>query len=151
MNAIELDTTTNTAYIGGEFNKVGAISRTQLAEVSLTTGIATARNPVIDLPIYLGGYFDIIDGQSRSGIAKYDLATGVIDSTWNPPIATGATINTFDVGKTGDVYAGGIFASIATTLDGFGNSIADEVNELLLIQLMGILPRGNQILMEKFK
>jgi hypothetical protein len=86
-------------YAGGLFVSAGGASRTNLAGLDPTTGLATAFNPapngeVLALAyrpgingnpnkLYVGGAFGTIAGQSRARVASFDLGTGAL-MTWNP-------------------------------------------------------------------
>ncbi len=92
--AIEVSEDEQTVYFGGEFTKVGAVTRRRAAAVSATTGALTAFNPNADArveaiesvgtSIYLGGEFLTLGTTPRSRVAKVTAATGAVDPTWAP-------------------------------------------------------------------
>ena len=70
-------------YVGGAFTTIGGQSRSRLAALSATTGLATAWDPSADnavltmvascLTLHVGGYFKSIGGQDRQGIAAVSI------------------------------------------------------------------------------
>ncbi len=78
-------------YIGGEFTKVGSLTRNNIAHID-SKGEPTNWNPNANSPvhtlaisgstIYAGGYFTNIGGQPRNRIAAIDATTGNA-TTWN--------------------------------------------------------------------
>lgn len=80
-------------YIGGDFQKVGGVSRPYLAHINpdgtLDNWTANANQGVRSLLVsgtrlYVGGYFTNIGGLPRNNIAALDTATGLAISGWNP-------------------------------------------------------------------
>ncbi len=117
-----LSPTETTLYAAGIFNVIGGQNRVFLAELSTTTGLATAWNPSpnglpIDLElsgdgslVYAGGAFFNIGGQDRNKIAALSTATGLA-TAWNP----GADNNVRELELSPDgatIYAAGQFTNI---------------------------------------
>jgi hypothetical protein len=69
----------STVYVAGSFTSIGGQSRSYLAALDATTGLATAWNPnpnervntllLSGATVYIGGGFTAIGGKSQSGIA----------------------------------------------------------------------------------
>ena len=92
--AIEVSEDAQTVFFGGEFTKVGAVTRRRAAAVSATTGALTTFNPNADArveaiesvgaSVYLGGEFLTLGSTPRSRVAKVSATTGAVDATWAP-------------------------------------------------------------------
>lgn len=107
-------------YIGGGFNAVGGIPRSNLAHVLANMSVSPW-NPGCDntvwamaisgSTIYLGGDFTNVGGQARSHIAALDATSG--NATAFDPNATGSPvlINTLTLSGT-MLYVGGFFTGI---------------------------------------
>jgi Domain of unknown function (DUF5122) beta-propeller len=75
-----------TLYLGGEFTRVGAVRRRNLASIDLRSGEVTPWRPDPDRwvdvvapsgeRVYVAGYFTRIGGTRRSGLAAVDRRTG---------------------------------------------------------------------------
>ncbi|HEX5218698.1 MAG TPA: hypothetical protein VFZ59_03960 [Verrucomicrobiae bacterium] len=114
----------NTLYIGGLFNSVGGQSRTNIAALDLTTGLATSWNPgangrvhallVAANTVYAGGAFTTIGGAARRNVAALDKTTGSA-TVWADDNANGTVFSLALSGST--LYVGGTFTRIggATT------------------------------------
>jgi len=112
-------------YIGGEFTRVGTLTRNHLAQLNFA-GEVTAWNPNSEdlqddrvqcilfngLDIYVGGNFTSIGGVERNGIAKLNTE-GAVDIDWNPNVkgSYGASISTITI-IGNDVLVGGYFTNI---------------------------------------
>ena len=125
-------------YAGGAIASVGAISRDRIAAIDLTTGEATAWNPIADQDVlalavdggivYVGGSFTTIGGQSRNRIAALDATTGQV-TAWNP----NADGDVHALAVTGTrVYAGGAFTNINNQKNHFLVAL-DKTNGLPVI------------------
>ncbi len=127
----------NSLYVGGFFHDIGGQSRSSLAELDLSTGLATEWNPspyrwdpyggsAINISalllssdkktIYVGGGFgryNEIASQSRNGFASFDLTSGNILS-WNPDANIVNSNSTFALASnySNEIYIGGDFSSI---------------------------------------
>jgi WD40 repeat protein len=105
-------------YAGGIFTAIGGQSRTSLAELDVSTGLATSWNPgasstvnalaVDGTTLYVGGSFTSIGGQPRNRIAAFDMGTGLL-TTWDPNATGSVTAFAVD-GPT--IYVGGLFTGI---------------------------------------
>jgi len=108
----------NAVYAGGGFNVIGGQTRSGIAEIDKTTGLATAWNAnanglVMTISIrggtvYAGGMFTMAGGQSRSRIAALDAVTGLA-TVWNAD--ANSIVYTIAESDTA-VYVGGGFKSI---------------------------------------
>jgi trimeric autotransporter adhesin len=144
-------------FVGGEFTKIGTITRNRLARFDRTTGLLTPWNPgaggVVNVllsdanRLYVGGQFNAVGGQQRSRLAALDPLTGAV-SPWNPG-ASGPGSGVRALALAGEVlYVGGEFttcggkprnrlAALDTTLN-VNNATAwnpnanDSVNSVLL-------------------
>ena len=111
-------------YIGGRFDGVGGLPRSNLAHL-LADGSVAAWNPGTDgvveamarkgQTIYVGGCFTNIGGRPRNNLAAVDAVTGTV-TDWDPNVLGvrffgGVDVYTLDVqGHT--VYVGGVFTVI---------------------------------------
>lgn len=92
-NVLALEVSGGSVYIGGQFTFAGGQSRSRLAEVSASTGLATGWNPSLDAyadaitvagsSVYIGGLFRAVGGTPRHGLAELDAASGT-PTAWNP-------------------------------------------------------------------
>lgn len=96
---------TDTVYIGGQFNTISNSAKTQytvrpnLFAVNRANGVLQSWAPAVDAPVwsmavegnsvYIGGDFKNVNGVSRPSIAKLDAVTGALDTSFRPPINTG--------------------------------------------------------------
>ncbi len=81
-----------TVFVGGNFNSIGGVGRTRLAEIDLETCSVTSFSvsgissfvyslEVTDDAVYFGGMFQSVSGQERRSFAKVSRA-GVLDAGW---------------------------------------------------------------------
>ena len=107
-------------YIGGAFTSVGGTTRTNLAAVDPTTGVATSWDPepdgyvtafaVVGTSVYVGGRFSNIDSQARSLLVEYNDSTGILTS-WDPAlVGTYGVTSIVPNGST--LYVGGTFSQV---------------------------------------
>lgn len=113
-------------YIGGYFDAVGGLPRSNLAHI-LADGSVAAWSPNPDGPVnalavtgsfvYVGGQFNTIGGQARHFVAQFDAATGAVTS-WD--VQADNYVYALAIGRlsaapaAGDlVYIGGAFHSLA--------------------------------------
>lgn len=115
-------------YAGGQFTTCGGQSRSNIAKLSGTgTGAADANwNPAADATVealavdgsgnvFAGGKFTTIGGQTRSNIAKLSgTGTGAANASWNA--VTSGEVVALGVDSSGNVYAGGSFATMGLQL-----------------------------------
>ena len=114
-----------TLLVGGTFHTMGGQPRDHLAELSLTTGAATAWNPDPDQhvdriltiddglqgtqQVFLCGDFETIGGAARSGLAEVTLGTGEA-TPWNADLS-GNIANSLRIGQNlllvGTLYTAG--------------------------------------------
>ena len=107
-------------FAGGLFSNIGSQPRSDIAKLSLSTGVADATwNPTADRPVtalatngatlvYAGGYFTSIGGLAASNIAKLAATgTGAADPNWNP--GANRQVAAMALNGSGDVVAGGSF------------------------------------------
>jgi Calx-beta domain-containing protein/beta-propeller uncharacterized protein DUF5122 len=75
-------------YAGGKFTSIGGQVRNGIAELDLSTGLATAWNPAASFAqvfglaasgntVYVGGIFNAIGGQTRNNFAALDATSGL--------------------------------------------------------------------------
>ena len=106
-------------YVGGWFDEVGGLARSNLAQIT-DTGTVQAVQPWTPAPdfgvesiafsgmsLYVAGSFSQIAGQSREGVAKFDST--LLDLAWNPGLDDSAsTLSPSAIGA-GGVIIGGRF------------------------------------------
>jgi PKD repeat protein len=109
-----------TAYIAGDFARVGGMTRNGLAAIDLRTGHVEDWNPnvngVVDTIVaapdgsrlYVGGKFSAIGTTTRRRLAAIDAETGR-PTSWHP--RPSARVKTIDV-RGSDVYIGGVFQTV---------------------------------------
>jgi len=94
----------NTVFVGGNFSRIGGVSRSRLAEIDLRTCRVTSFNPaaisstVLSLAVsadavYIGGAFQTVGGQPRRSFAKLSR-TGALDTSFVAN-AYGATTSSY--------------------------------------------------------
>ncbi len=111
-----------TLYVGGNFTAIGSSSRSHLAAVDTSTGLATSWDPNVTGMAYstyinaialsgsnivIGGRFTGAGGESRSNVAAIDTSTGLATS-WDP--GTDSTVQAVAVNSS-TAYIGGDFAT----------------------------------------
>lgn len=124
--ALAIDTSTNTIFVAGTFNSVGASSRLGVARLSLAgTGSVTAWTANINTfgyvqdlilsgtSLYMAGGFNTVNGVTREGVAAVNASTGAL-LAWNPALSPGAFIYDLDIAGT-TVYLVGYFDSVNLT------------------------------------
>ncbi|MBI3850885.1 MAG: delta-60 repeat domain-containing protein [Verrucomicrobia bacterium] len=107
--------------VGGIFTSVGGQTRTNIARLDATTGLADLTfNPGANIfvgaiaiqsdgMILVGGLFTSVGGQARTNIARLD-ATGAVDLTFNPSANNQVTV--IVVQADGMILVGGAFTRI---------------------------------------
>lgn len=100
-------------YVGGEFGDIGRGQRFCIAALDVTTGLATAWNPiangavlaiaVADDVVVAGGAFSSIGGRPATSLAAFDLSTGE-GMDWSPAPPGAEFITLAVAGST--LYAG---------------------------------------------
>ncbi|MCU4673943.1 DNRLRE domain-containing protein [Microbacterium fluvii] len=81
-----------TVFVGGNFNSIGGVGRTRLAEINVNTCSVTSFSvsgissfvyslEVTSDAVYFGGLFQTVAGQDRRSFAKVNRA-GVLDQNW---------------------------------------------------------------------
>lgn len=107
----------NTIYVGGHYTGIGGASRGGLAQIDLTTGLATSWNPdavevtcmaVRETTIFVGGHFLTVGGVRRRYLAEIRLDTGAL-TAWDP--APNDALKAI-AEQGGVVYAGGTFTGL---------------------------------------
>jgi hypothetical protein len=109
-------------YIGGEFTRVGGLSRNKIAHIlpdyTVNTSWAPDANDTVyslavsGTTVYAGGRFTSIGGQERKGIAALN-ASGNAIAGWNPNASAPVSAVVYALAvKDSTVYAGGSFTSI---------------------------------------
>ena len=120
-------------WIGGKFNAVDGVPRSNLAAVSERTGVVDPDvDPLVNSPetskgvqallasetkVYVGGAFGAVDNQSRKNLAAFDLE-GNLDLTWKPKTSGVVHSLTSSCDKQ-TVFAGGAFRSAAGSVGDF--------------------------------
>lgn len=92
LYAAEASPDGSTVFVGGNFNSIGGVSRTRIAEINVETCTVTSFNvtgvssfvyslEVTQNAVYFGGLFQTVAGQPRRSYAKVNRA-GVLDANW---------------------------------------------------------------------
>ncbi|MFN8179243.1 MAG: FlgD immunoglobulin-like domain containing protein [bacterium] len=111
-----------TLYAGGEFTGIGGQSRRCLAELDLSTALATSWDPHAVGPdaaaaralalggsrVYAGGSFASVGGEVRNHLAALDRTTGAA-TPWDPDV--NGIVRALLVDGS-NVYVGGLFTSV---------------------------------------
>lgn len=143
-------------FIGGEFTKVGTVTRNRLAHIKPDGTVNLNLNPNPNATVhalllnsgvlYVGGAFTRIGGQTRNCIAAVNVSSGVVQSSWNP--------NANEVvyalsASSGVLYMGGRFTQVGNqnrnrlaavninngTLTGWNPNADDEVHSIVATAL----------------
>jgi hypothetical protein len=113
-------------FVGGSFQHVGGLVRSNLAKVS-TAGagaVDTTWNPSMDTfghvaamaldgsgGLFVGGHFTFIASTTRSNLAKIaTTGAGSADATWNP--SPNGDVTSLILDGAGNIYTGGSFTTI---------------------------------------
>ena len=104
-------------YIGGSFQRVGAVEKRYLAHLRADGSLDTAWNPVPNSAVqaiavmggvvYLGGDFTTLNGQQRIGLAAVNGSGQLM--AWNPNPNLGVSAL---AAANGTIYAGGTFTVV---------------------------------------
>jgi hypothetical protein len=128
--AVAVKTGGNAVYLAGGFTVAGGESRDKVAEVSSSTGFASAWDAggfgvfsnvnalaynLSENMLYMGGTFTSVNGTARNNIAKLDGDTGALES-WDPD--SDGTVYSIAVDYP-LVYVGGAFANIGGSARAF--------------------------------
>jgi hypothetical protein len=160
-----------TLYLGGDFNRIGKLSRAHLAEVSVASGHATVWNPspngdvsnIEPAPgrpaVYIAGNFSQIGQKHRNALAAVDARTG--KSLPFDAAASSRYEGISDVLATREtVYVGGGFTTLGgksrhlvaaldprsgAVTDWEPNVTGDDVNALAMDDSQGTLYIGGDI------
>jgi uncharacterized delta-60 repeat protein len=124
--------------IGGEFTRVGIVTRNRIARLNADGSVDLAFNPtggandVVDAmalqpggKILIGGYFTTVAGVSRKNVARLN-ADGTLDGTFNPGVSLGGittSITTIAVQSDEKILLGGWFSQ-------FGGVLHDRIVRL---------------------
>lgn len=158
ISTVALASNGQTLYFGGFFNKVGRLSRSRLAEVSLASGRLTSWNPSPDgevfkiepapgrRVVYLAGDFNRLGKKSRHQLAAVDARTGRVLAFDAGPVSSSYGESFSDVLATRTaVYVAGSFTALggksrhlvaaldpqtAAVTDWEPNVTGDEVNAI---------------------
>ena len=129
VQKMALSTDGSRLFVGGNFAKVGGLTRVRLAAIDSVSGAvdrgwrADVDNTVYALSaagnkLYLGGSFKAVAGQPRERLAAVDQATGALDPNWKPTATRdfdtqSANVRAMDASADGTrIYVGGLFSHI---------------------------------------
>lgn len=111
-------------YLGGSFDQVNGVARSNLARLLDDGDIDTGWNPGSDGSIqafhlsgsnqlFVGGNFSRINNLPRLNVAKLSTAAGAtVDPTWAPEIELGGEVDALLLDGNGSLYVGGAFPRI---------------------------------------
>jgi hypothetical protein len=123
-----LATSGGKVFIGGDFDQVDGVPRTNFAAVDATTGALDAGvDAAVGTPgtkgiraliatgsrVYAGGYFTTVDGSARIHVASFDLG-GNLDTAWRPRVQGTVKSLAFDCANA-TIFVGGTFAQASGT------------------------------------
>lgn len=124
VNAIALNSTERTLYLGGSFTNVGNLTRNRLAALNTTDGALTEWDPAADNDVtglavankdnlvFALGRFSTIGGQTRSRLASLLTTANTNNATsWSPNADVDFTRNSL-VADDNTIYIGGSFTQI---------------------------------------
>ena len=106
-------------FVAGQFTSIGGQSRSGLAALDASSGLATGWDPMGagNLPVYsilprgatvlLGGSFSVMGGQPRANLAEVSASTGIA-TAWNP--GANGNVQALTLAN-GHVLAGGNFST----------------------------------------
>jgi hypothetical protein len=112
-------------FVGGDFTRIGGLSRNRLAVVDIATGQVSPWNPNADGRVYtlllgdstayVGGDFGTVGGEVRRSLAELSLLDGRA-TAWNPDIGLGLTPGSVRVVARVDstLFVGGAFSTVGT-------------------------------------
>ena len=116
---------TGGVYMGGQFSRVGQLSRQTLAHILADGTVDPSWAPSADGPVtalalenqivYLGGSFFSVNGVERWRLAAVDRTTGDL-TPWNPKLGSANLVNTL-IASGGLVYVGGVFDLVNATVE----------------------------------
>ena len=112
------------AIIGGDFNLINNVSRSNPARVNADGSLDTTFNPgsgfdvapskiVVqsDGKILVGGSFTSLNGAARIGIVRLN-SDGSLDNGFTAVLMTNAIVNSIALRADGKIYVGGFFSSV---------------------------------------
>ena len=112
-------------YIGGQFSRVGQLSRPALAHILVDGTVDPSWGPSADGPVtalalenqmlYIGGSFFSVNGVERWRLAAVDRSTGDL-TAWNPKLGSANLVNTL-ISSGGLIYVGGVFDLVNATVE----------------------------------
>lgn len=112
-------------YMGGQFSRVGQLSRQTLAHILADGTVDPSWAPSADGPVtalalenqtvYIGGSFFSVNGVERWRLAAVDRTTGDL-TPWNPKLGSANLVNTL-IASGGLVYVGGVFDLVNATVE----------------------------------
>jgi uncharacterized delta-60 repeat protein len=132
--------------VGGDFTTIGGQTRTNIARLDPTTGLADSFDPnanasigsiavQADGKILVGGSFRNVGGQARIGIARLDATTGTADS-FNPEVSgTLSIVVSITVQTDGKILVGGSFTNIGGQTR---SAFARLNNDIVALQNLGL-------------
>lgn len=136
-------------YMGGEFERVGTISRRALASFDVISGEvstspnsfnANLQNPLgavfvtaMETPdgessLIIGGSFNSASGLSRGNLASYNINTNTINTSWNP--VTDGPVYTLK-SSSGSLYIGGLFTNVSGSIRNNVAAVSSTTGSLL--------------------
>lgn len=121
VNALIIDSTTNTLYAGGYFDSIGGQLRTKLASIDLATGQLHSWSPSFtggstvrslalnpnNNELYVGGLFHLVNGLLRNNLVSFNVVDGQ-PTSWNPSLNADVNSVVFDAFNN-VLYIGGSF------------------------------------------
>lgn len=123
VQSLAISTDLASVYVGGQFTTIGGQSRSRLAEIDASTGLATSWDPgpnttvyalhIRDGNIYVGGQFSTFfaGATSRKVVASFVESTGAI-RTWDPDIDLSTSVRDISSRDGNQIFIAGIFSRV---------------------------------------
>ncbi|NOL38980.1 fibronectin type III domain-containing protein [Kribbella sandramycini] len=136
-------------YVGGDFTKVGTVTRNRIAAFDTATGALVANiKPSVSYRVktlalggtslYFGGSFGLVNNVARNRAAAINVSTGALQA-WNPNLD--ADVYAIDAADDNSkVYLGGTFTKIGATSRWAVGSVSSSTGAILPFSAASAVP-----------